>query len=111
MRDNILKRTIIRLFFPFGSVRRILLGPCRGMSVEITPDSGHSILFGYERSHQSFLAGKIRPGMVVYDVGAHIGQYALFFAKRVGPGGRVLSFEPNPDIFEQLKRNVALNGL
>lgn len=51
-----------------------------------------------------------RPGAVVLDVGAHIGQFTLLAAKRVRPSGRVLSFEPNPPVRDRLERNVAVNG-
>ncbi len=50
-------------------------------------------------------------GWVVVDVGAHQGLFTLEAARRVGPRGRVLSFEPfafNRDI---LARNVAANSL
>jgi FkbM family methyltransferase len=51
----------------------------------------------------------LRPGDVVYDVGAWIGPYTLLASKLVGPGGRVISFEPDPIARAQLKRNVTLN--
>jgi FkbM family methyltransferase len=52
-----------------------------------------------------------RPGMTVVDVGAHIGYYTLLFAKNVGATGRVISFEPAPNNFAVLAKNVELNGL
>ena len=51
----------------------------------------------------------IRPGDVVYDIGAWIGPYTLLASKLTGPEGRVVSFEPDPVAREQLERNVALN--
>lgn len=50
-------------------------------------------------------------GDVVVDAGAHIGQYSLLAARRVGSTGRVLAFEPNPPMRARLERNVALNHL
>ena len=38
----------------------------------------------------------------VIDVGANAGQYATMLRKDVGFTGTVLSFEPNPDVFEKL---------
>lgn len=52
----------------------------------------------------------IRPGMVVADVGANIGEYTVLAANRVGAQGRILAFEPNPEAFERLVGNVDLNG-
>ncbi len=54
---------------------------------------------------------EIRPGDTVADVGANVGLYALAAGNRVGPRGRVVAFEPEPSIFDQLRRNVELNRL
>lgn len=52
----------------------------------------------------------LKPGMVVADVGANIGEVSLIAANRVGPGGRVLAFEPAPDIADALEAHVRGNG-
>ncbi|HEX6389233.1 MAG TPA: FkbM family methyltransferase [Solirubrobacteraceae bacterium] len=52
-----------------------------------------------------------RPGDVVFDIGAWIGPYTLLAATRVGPQGRVVSFEPDPVARALLERNVQLNAL
>jgi len=52
----------------------------------------------------------VRPGDWVVDAGANIGIYALFFARRVGPKGRVLSVEPQPRVARLLQTNMALNA-
>lgn len=43
----------------------------------------------------------------VIDVGANFGQYAITLRKAVGFRGHILSFEPNPDVFESLARTAA----
>jgi FkbM family methyltransferase len=48
----------------------------------------------------------LRPGMVALDVGAHVGYYARLFSQAVGPGGRVLAFEPHPRNFQALQHNL-----
>jgi FkbM family methyltransferase len=53
----------------------------------------------------------LEPGDTFIDIGAHIGYYSLLAAQRVGPRGRVLAFEPAPDNYALLKRNVAQNRL
>lgn len=45
----------------------------------------------------------------VWDVGANVGLYALYAAKRLGAGGAVIAFEPGADNYAALTRNVALN--
>ena len=51
----------------------------------------------------------IKPGMVVVDIGAHIGYFTLIAARKVGSNGRVYAFEPAPANYEILIRNIALN--
>jgi FkbM family methyltransferase len=52
-----------------------------------------------------------KPGDTVVDVGAHIGLYTLIAAKKVGPSGKVIAIEPDPDNCNLLKRNIELNRL
>ena len=51
------------------------------------------------------------PGDTFLDVGAHVGFFTCLGALMVGPGGRVVAFEPNPANHEFLKRNIEANGL
>jgi FkbM family methyltransferase len=53
----------------------------------------------------------LRPGAKVVDVGAHIGYYTLLAASCVGAQGRVWAFEPAPDNYRLLARNVRQNHL
>lgn len=48
----------------------------------------------------------IKPGMTVVDIGAHIGYYTRLLSELVGPSGRVLAFEPNPENFAVLQQNM-----
>lgn len=50
-----------------------------------------------------------RSGDVVLDCGAYRGETALWFARRVGKGGRVVAFEPAAHNAEGLRRNLAAN--
>ena len=52
-----------------------------------------------------------QPGEVVADVGANAGGWTISAARAVGPGGRVLAFEPVPRIAESLRRTVRVNRL
>jgi FkbM family methyltransferase len=52
----------------------------------------------------------VHPGMTVVDVGSNLGLYTVLLSRLVGPAGRVLAFEPDPDLFALLQRNGALNG-
>ena len=47
----------------------------------------------FEGSATAFLIRFLQPGMTVLDIGAHHGLYTLLASKRVGPQGKVFSFE------------------
>jgi FkbM family methyltransferase len=57
-----------------------------------------------------FVRGALSEGSVLLDVGSNVGFYTLFAARQVGPSGRVVAFEPDPQTFESLKRSIARNG-
>jgi FkbM family methyltransferase len=50
-------------------------------------------------------------GACFVDIGANLGTIAIMAALQVGRGGRVLAFEPVPETYRELQRNIALNGL
>lgn len=56
-----------------------------------------------------FLNRHLEPGMVLWDVGAHVGEYTLLAAKAVGASGEVHAFEANPVMARILEENVLLN--
>jgi len=49
-------------------------------------------------------------GGVFVDVGANIGSYSLWAARQVGPHGRILAYEAEPNNFATLIQNIELNG-
>ncbi len=52
-----------------------------------------------------------QPGETIYDVGANIGQYSLYAARKLNGRARVLAFEPESLNQAKLNRNILLNGL
>ena len=94
--------------------------PTRGVPVTRGPLAGWTLAFsdsvamwtgGHEPAVAEELARSLRPGMVAYDIGAHIGYTALIMARAVGPTGRVVAYEPDPANLALLQRNMDLNGL
>jgi FkbM family methyltransferase len=53
----------------------------------------------------------LRPGDQYVDMGANVGAVALMARVLIGPMGRGFAFEPNPVVFERLKRNFELNSV
>lgn len=71
----------------------------------------HLLLDGYWESWvTNVFLNLLESGMTVVEVGANVGYYTLLSASKVGITGKVFSFEPNPEIFEILSRNVEING-
>jgi len=52
----------------------------------------------------------LRPGDTVIDGGANIGYFSLLSARCVGATGHVHAFEPMPETYSSLSKNVELNG-
>ena len=71
---------------------------------------GLSVFGVFEPFMTKVVAGEIKEGDTVMDVGASIGYYTLTFARLVGEKGKVYAFEPAPDIFALLEKNVKENG-
>ena len=63
--------------------------------------------------HEEHILARFAPkeGDTVIDIGAHIGRYTITSSKQVGDSGKVVAIEADPDNFELLKRNIALNNL
>lgn len=57
-------------------------------------------------------AARFRPssGQVVIDVGANAGVFAIVAASWIGPTGRVVAIEPNPEVARRLEWNLRQNG-
>ena len=68
------------------------------------------LMDSYEETSSEIFQTFLQPGMVAVDVGAHIGYYTLLAARRVGPTGKVYAFEPEPNNYAWLQKNVGMNG-
>jgi len=64
----------------------------------------------FETRELAFVERLLRPGMTVLDIGAHQGLYTLLASRRVGPSGRVFSFEPSPRERRALRLNLTINS-
>jgi len=62
-----------------------------------------------DRKSEELFSRLLRAGDTVLDVGANIGIYTLLAASKVGVHGRVMSLEPIPETFRELRENVRLN--
>ncbi len=63
----------------------------------------------FEPGDLAILERYIRPGFHFVDVGANIGTYSLFVAKRAGADAKIIAIEPQPKILKRLEENIAFN--
>jgi len=95
---------------PARKVRvRVLAGPGKGLLVRINPRWEHALWEGsYEPITQQLVQQFCRPGTVFFDVGANFGYYSMLAARN---GAKVIAFEPDFALAEELQLHVKLNGL
>jgi FkbM family methyltransferase len=87
----------------------------QGKDFELHPSlaglSEELLMFGiHEPLATRLYLENLSPGAHVLDVGANIGYYPLVTRRAIGSSGRLLGFEPAPDVFEILKRNLQMAG-
>jgi FkbM family methyltransferase len=70
-----------------------------------------SVYGEYSEDEVAFLCGLVGAGDTVVEAGANIGSVTVPLARAVGPGGRVIAFEPQRIAFELLCANAVLNEL
>jgi hypothetical protein len=68
-----------------------------------------SALGDYEMPVQRAIADNLDEGGICYDIGANVGFFSVF-ASRVGAGGKVFAFEPEPGNAARLRHNIEMNG-
>lgn len=91
---------------------RISLG--NGLPILLPHTGAAAAIFYYGSSEPDlvdYLEGFLRPGMIFFDICAHLGEFTLRAAKCVGPTGQVHSFEPLPEIAAVLKQSLTLAEL
>jgi FkbM family methyltransferase len=96
---------------PKGTALPVVMGRLRG-KWWIVWSSFRSCWLGlYELDKQRLFNTLIKPGDVVFDVGANVGYYTLLSSVLVGPEGKVFAFEPLPRNLALLRRHVEMNNL
>jgi FkbM family methyltransferase len=63
----------------------------------------------YEKDMLEDMRARLKPGELVLDIGANIGNHTLYLAAVAGC--RIESFEPNPELCAALRESLRLNSL
>jgi FkbM family methyltransferase len=102
-----LKRTVILTVQPLVANRVYTVR--QGLAKGLKRRGGLGFLPRRLPPEEVFLQTLDFEGRTVYDIGGYEGIFTLFFASRVGPAGRLITFEPNPRNCAKIAENVALN--
>jgi len=82
--------------------------------IHVSPDDadvGRPVTRGSYESHVEAAVRKhLKPGMVMIDIGANIGFFAMMGAAIVGPTGHVHAVEPNPDNVRMIEASRRVNA-
>lgn len=112
-----LKAGLLKLLYPLiaavmGGRRRVFVARGIRMLIDVgeSPMMLARALGLYELRKAAEIRRRLRPGGVFVDVGANQGDFTLLAASLVGPAGRVVAFEPDPDNVAALRENLRLNG-
>lgn len=110
--------------FSFRGKGRLLNGLCPKTGTRRTTLFGYTIdlsledyiqrnvyLGNYEPHESAVVRAYLEPGMTFLDVGANIGYYSLMASAAAGPSGRVLSLEPNPELYNHFQKTIRNNEI
>lgn len=105
LRWQLASRLLPEAAFALPFVNRTSLVATRGM----TGATGNWYNGLDEPDEMGFLLHVLQPGDQVIDIGANIGSFSVLAASLTGVKG--IAFEPVPDTFRSLARNIAFNEL
>lgn len=106
--------TVLRGFLrviPRNAVVTVRSGLNKGMKWVVGSSIHRCWLGYYEHEKQDIVERLVRPGMIVFDIGANAGFFTLAFSRLVGSAGHVYAFEPLADNATNLVRHVLLNRI
>lgn len=93
-------------------IYRIEGGPLRGKYLFVNPAAVRAYLLGnYEPEVTRAVLDYCKPGMTVFDVGAHYGYFSLLMAQAIGPDGWCVAFEPMSANYSHIRQSIQKNGM
>jgi FkbM family methyltransferase len=78
----------------------------QGYLVWLSRESWNSLFSRYEPHVGRAIKNHLRAGDAFWDIGANIGWFSLLARRIVGSNGKVVAFEPSPDVFSLLSANA-----
>ncbi|MGB9274320.1 MAG: FkbM family methyltransferase, partial [Terrimicrobiaceae bacterium] len=81
-----------------------------GYKVSFRNDTELQVIYDDIFAKNTYFFRSESPEPYIIDCGGHIGLAVLYF-KGLYPRSRIVTFEPNPETFSLLERNIAQNNL
>ncbi|MEQ1887276.1 MAG: FkbM family methyltransferase [Bryobacteraceae bacterium] len=104
-------RAFEKLVRSFDGLRPVRVEVQPGVNLLLDPNDflGRQVLISgsWQSDVWKSISDRLGPTAVFFDVGAHIGYDTLRGSVLVGPSGKVVAFEPNPNTLALLRDNVS----
>jgi FkbM family methyltransferase len=104
------KGRLADFFFKSGKPETVECHPVRDVTIILNPNQRIERWMwagAYERDLVRLCKKILKPGLTYLDVGANIGYFSAIAAGLVGSSGYVYAFEPIPECYARLQRNLA----
>jgi FkbM family methyltransferase len=110
-----LLRSLLSLYYRPGKLYTIPVGHLRGLKIWYNRTVNyHEVLGLYERRNLNILKKIVdrltqdKPSLNVFDIGANIGMFSLFFTKY--KTFQIVAFEAAPETVDMLQKNLSANN-
>ncbi len=105
-------KMLIRNVLKSRKINRVFFGKNKGFKFRFNEDLNLDMMLGiHEPNTFEIFNLFVKEGMVVADIGANVGYFSRYLSLRIGPKGKLFSFEPIPGTFARLSETIELNGL
>lgn len=65
----------------------------------------------YETEVAALVKAQVAAGETFFDIGGHVGYFTMLSARKVGPQGKVVVFEPQPRLSSAIRMALVLNHI
>jgi FkbM family methyltransferase len=101
-------RTVVEKLSRNRVLRRHLPKDLNSALIYVSPDSSLRLWSPTLQSDLFDLAREfVKPGAIVWDIGANVGVFCIAAAQKAGPQGSIIAIEPDPWLCHLLERSIA----
>jgi len=109
---NFFKNCVIAFYQLIGGFTRVKV---RGLPIRIAVDHWRVLkrarTYSIKEPDTLDWLDQFKPDSCYFDIGANIGQYSLYPAKKYGKSVQVFAFEPQSNNYYSLNKNIFINDL